>query len=551
MRVPLSAASRMSVFSSFWKALLTSPLGEPSLGLLFRLDERFAHLVEDGPAHLVARELLGDVERLAQRVLVAEHRLDRFLVLLGRLELDGLPADHLAELRDGRADLLDDLVRELDGADDDLFAELVHAAFDHRHGVGRAGDHHVHLGLGPLGVVGEGDVLAVDQGDTGRTDGTEKGHLGQRQGRATAVDGQHVGIVELVVRDDERLDLGIHLVPVGPERTDGPVRHAHREDLLRGRSGLALQEAAGDLAGGVALLAVVDGEGKEIEPGSRRRHRGAGDHHRVSVPYDDRSSCQPRHAAGLDTQGLPPDIDRHFVNGQTSSYLRIPQLLDQRAVGRGVLSSIVAKQGRSTTDQLEQAAPCGVVLGELLQVLGQVPDAVRQDGNLKTCGACVALAFPVLLDDRGFARVLDGHRGPPSPPVRPTVVATAPGRGRVGIRVLCVSYSTVQRGTVPVGAGAPREKRAAPPSRRGAPLLPSGHTVRGWEVATRRLRPPAIRAGMEVLRPGAGLSRCGNLLVSGGPRDADTVPSRPLSAGNRETRGLRTGRDPRRNGHSI
>ena len=58
----------------------------------------------------------------------------------------------------------------------------------------------------------------------------------------------------------------LHLVPeaLGPERPDRAVDHAGSEDRLLGRAPLALEEAAGDLAGRVHPLLDVDGEREEV-----------------------------------------------------------------------------------------------------------------------------------------------------------------------------------------------------------------------------------------------------------------------------------------------
>src|SRR5262249_21981249 len=53
---------------------------------------------------------------------------------------------------------------------------------------------------------------------------------------------------------------------------------------------LSLDEPAGDLAGGVHLLFVIDGERKEVHPLPRRsRAHGGGEHHRVAVPRHHRT----------------------------------------------------------------------------------------------------------------------------------------------------------------------------------------------------------------------------------------------------------------------
>jgi hypothetical protein len=78
------------------------------------------------------------------------------------------------------------------------------------------------------------------------------------------------GIVLRVRGEHEALHL--HLVPesVREQRADRAVREAHRDDLLRRRAAFSLEEAAGDLAGRVRLLPVVDGQREEVDAGPGR-----------------------------------------------------------------------------------------------------------------------------------------------------------------------------------------------------------------------------------------------------------------------------------------
>jgi hypothetical protein len=74
-------------------------------------------------------------------------------------------------------------------------------------------------------------------------------------------------------------DLHFPQVAGGEQRADGAVDQPRGEDLLGGGTTLALDEAAGELARGVGLLAVIDDEGEEIAPllgipldGGHQRH---------------------------------------------------------------------------------------------------------------------------------------------------------------------------------------------------------------------------------------------------------------------------------------
>ena len=60
------------------------------------------------------------------------------------------------------------------------------------------------------------------------------------------------------------IDLDLVAESVREQRTDRPVDQARDQRLVLGRPTLALEEAAGDLSGGEALLLVVDGQREEI-----------------------------------------------------------------------------------------------------------------------------------------------------------------------------------------------------------------------------------------------------------------------------------------------
>ena len=91
---------------------------------------------------------------------------------------------------------------------------------------------------------------------------------------ATSAD--DVGIVLHVVREHGDDDLRLVLEAFDEQRPDRPVDEARGQRLLLGRTAFALEKAAGDLAGGVGLLLVVDGQREEVDAGLRaplRRRR--------------------------------------------------------------------------------------------------------------------------------------------------------------------------------------------------------------------------------------------------------------------------------------
>src|SRR5207253_2368468 len=100
----------------------------------------------------------------------------------------------------------------------------------------------------------------------------------RRRGRRQA---QHVGVVLLVRREDVYEHLHLVLEPFREQRPDRAVDPARREDLFVRGAALTLQKAAGNLAGGVGLLAIFDGQRKEREGRDVVRHRRRGEHDRL------------------------------------------------------------------------------------------------------------------------------------------------------------------------------------------------------------------------------------------------------------------------------
>ena len=97
--------------------------------------------------------------------------------------------------------------------------------------------------------------------------------------------------------------LGLVAVAVGEQRADRPVDQAGDQRLVLGRAAFALEEAAGDPAGGVDLLLVVDGEREEVDAGLGLLHRHHGGEHRgLAIGGDDGAVGLAGDLAGLERQ---------------------------------------------------------------------------------------------------------------------------------------------------------------------------------------------------------------------------------------------------------
>ncbi len=96
-------------------------------------------------------------------------------------------------------------------------------------------------------------------------------------------------------------DLGVVEIALREERTQRTVRHAAGEDFLLGRTAFALEVAAGKLADRRGLLAVIDGERKEVLAFLDRGGGDRGDENDGFAGADgDGAVGEPRELAGFD-----------------------------------------------------------------------------------------------------------------------------------------------------------------------------------------------------------------------------------------------------------
>src|ERR1043166_10083540 len=96
-------------------------------------------------------------------------------------------------------------------------------------------------------------------------------------------------------------------VPVGKQRSDGPVDQARDQRLLLGRAAFALEVAARNAAGGVEFFEVVAGQRQEIDAEVRllggydgRQHGG------LAVGGEHRAVSLARYLAGPQDGPAPP-----------------------------------------------------------------------------------------------------------------------------------------------------------------------------------------------------------------------------------------------------
>ena len=193
-----------------------------------------------------------------------------------RLPVPSRLAGFVGELVDRADRRLHLLVAEHDRAEHDLLGQLLRLGLHHQHRVLGAGHDEVELRLLELRRGRVEDVLAVDVADARGADRAVERNAGERERGGDADHRRDVGIDLGVHRHHRRDDLDFVVEAVGEQRPDRAVDQARGQDVLLRRPPFALEEAAGNLAGGVVLLDVVDGERKEVLPGLRllgRRRR--------------------------------------------------------------------------------------------------------------------------------------------------------------------------------------------------------------------------------------------------------------------------------------
>ncbi len=177
---------------------------------------------------------------------------------------------------------------ELDGLEELLLGDLLGAALDHHHGIGRAGHDHVERARFELGLRRVDDRLSIDEADAHAGDIVIERDIGHGE-RRTCADERHDVRIDLGIdREDRDDDMDVVTETFGEERPDRTIDDARGERRLLGRTALALDETARDLSGGVHALFIVDGEGEELDALAGVGTCGnGGEHAGVAVPYED------------------------------------------------------------------------------------------------------------------------------------------------------------------------------------------------------------------------------------------------------------------------
>ncbi len=156
------------------------------------------------------------------------------------------------------------LVAEDHAAEHHFLAQLLGFRLDHQHRGFGAGDDQVHLRLGHLRLGRIQHVLAADVADARGADRAVERNARDRQCGARADQRRDVGGDFRVERQHVDDDLDFVVEAFGEERPERPVDQPRGQRLELARTAFALEEAARDLAGGIGLLDVVDGQREEV-----------------------------------------------------------------------------------------------------------------------------------------------------------------------------------------------------------------------------------------------------------------------------------------------
>ena len=332
----------------------------------------------------IALELVLDAHGVGER----GERLRLDFLADGRIHVLG--GDVRLRLSDGRGhrlDRVDDVsngrVARLESAEHDVLAHLPGSRFDHYDRGAAAGDDEIEVALLAFRIRRVDHERPVEQADTDRGDGVCDGNGRYGEGGRRAGQGEHVGIVFGIGGQEQRDNLCLPRPSVGKQRPKGPVDEPARQNLLLGRFAFPLEETAGDPAGGVGVLPVVDRERQEVDALARGRS-GAGrdDDEGVAVAHGDGAVRLFGQLAGLDREGGSADFNLGRVHGdglQFSGRLMVParcaerraavssgpvvvsrlladaEPLDQVRVSLGILAFEVVEEATTPTDELQQA----------------------------------------------------------------------------------------------------------------------------------------------------------------------------------------------------
>jgi hypothetical protein len=189
------------------------------------------------------------------------------------------------------------------------------ARLDHHDAVFVADDHDVDGGGGALGVGGIDDELAIHAAHAHRAHRGAEGNVGESQGAAAALMPTTSGSFSLSAEKTSAMTWVSLRKPSGKSgRMGRSIWRQVRTSFFAGPA-FALDEAAGNASAGVGVLAVIHGEGEEVDafPGIGRGN-GGGQNDGFARGHQCGARGLLGHAAGLKDQPLAAGkLDGYFM----------------------------------------------------------------------------------------------------------------------------------------------------------------------------------------------------------------------------------------------
>ena len=229
-----------------------------------RFQELFLDLVEGCVAFLFAHAGFGDGVNL-----VVEFFVHAFaeVVVVGFVAVLAFRVGffhHCGEVELGLHLHLDGFVGGVECFHHILFGDLLHLAFHHHDIVHGSGNDHVDVGFFHILDGGVDDHLTIDATDSHFGDGAVEGDVGDGEcgggGQASESIGEHVA----VAGDERHKYLGVSVVVVREEGTEGAVNQAGDQNLVFRRTGFAFEETARETAHSGVLFLVFNLQRQKI-----------------------------------------------------------------------------------------------------------------------------------------------------------------------------------------------------------------------------------------------------------------------------------------------
>ena len=245
------------------------------------------------------------------------------------------------------------VVAEGDRAEHFVFGQQVGFGFNHEHGLVGTGDDQVQARILKLAGVRVEHVVAVDEADPGAADRALEGAAGKCERGRGAEHGRDVAVDFRVQAHHGGDDLDLVHEAVGKQRTDRAIDQARGQRFLFGRPAFALEESAGNLAGGIEFFLIVDGQRKErlagLGIGARDRSH---QHHRVAHGHEHRTGGLTGQVAGFDLYFMLAVLERlaYFIEHLKTPVTKRKFGYDKTSVAAGNNRCFVRSLSRGTDD---------------------------------------------------------------------------------------------------------------------------------------------------------------------------------------------------------